>query len=197
MINIVSCPECEKEYSLGRIICHTCNENIIEHGIIFNDDRKNRCWNCESLDETDKRILNVLQNNNDISYRKLSEKLKLSVFTIYNRVKKIFEEEIFSQLDTILDPLKVGYKTIALIGLKVDPIEMKNIANKIASFEETQFIAISSGDHDIIAQIIAKDERSLWNFINLKIKTIKGIKPQIHVSSFLDIYKSTPSIKIA
>ena len=74
---------------------------------------------------------------------------------------------------------------------------MNEIANQIASFDETQLVAISSGDHDIIAQIVAKDEKSLWNFINIKIKTINGINSQIHVSNFLDIYKSTHSIKIA
>ncbi|MFX1573845.1 MAG: Lrp/AsnC family transcriptional regulator [Promethearchaeota archaeon] len=149
------------------------------------------------MDEKDKEILNILQNNNKISYRELAEKLKLAASTIHNRVKKMIEEEIIKQFATTIDPAKIGYNTIAIVGLSVDPIRMNDIANKIASYEETQLVAISTGDHDIIAQIIARDEKSLWNFINVKIKTINGIKPQIHVSNLLDVYKSTSSIKIA
>jgi Lrp/AsnC family transcriptional regulator for asnA, asnC and gidA len=194
---MVVCPKCGEEYSLGRKIYHQCKEGYsISHGVIFKDDRKNRPWNCQSLDKIDKNILNILQKNNKISYRELAEKLKLAASTIHNRVKRMIEEEIIKEFGALIDPVKIGYNTIALVGLSVDPIKMKEIAEKIASFDETQLVAVSSGDHDIIAQIIAKDEKSLWNFINLKIKTINGIKSQIHVSNFLDIYKSTQSIKI-
>ena len=135
--------------------------------------------------------------NDKISYRELSEKLQLAASTIHNRVTKMTDEEIIKQFGAVVDPVKLGYNTIAILGISVDPIKMNDIANQIASFDETQLVAISSGDHDIIVQIIAKDEKSLWNFINIKIKTINGIKPQIHVSNFLDIFKSTPSITIA
>ncbi|MFX1388737.1 MAG: Lrp/AsnC family transcriptional regulator [Promethearchaeota archaeon] len=194
---MVICPKCGEEYSLGRKIYHSCENFSIEHGIIFNDDRKKRPWNCLCLDDVDKKILNILQVNDKISYRELSEQLKLAASTIHNRVTKLIENEIIKKFGAIVDPEKIGYNTMAIIGLSVDPIKMDEIAEIIASYEETQLVAISTGDHDIIAQIITKDEKSLWNFINIKIKTINGIKPQIHVSNFLDIYKSTHSIKIA
>ncbi|MFX0155874.1 MAG: Lrp/AsnC family transcriptional regulator [Candidatus Hodarchaeota archaeon] len=194
---MVTCPKCGEEYSLGRTICHSCCEEFsIEHGVIFNDDRQDRPWNCLCIDETDKKILNMLQDNDKISYRELAGKLKLAASTIHNRVKKMIEEEIIKQFGAIVDPEKIGYNTIAILGLSVDPQKMSEIAEKIASYDETQLVAISSGDHDIVAQIIAKDEKSLWNFINIKIKTLSGINPQIHVSNFLDIYKSTQSIKV-
>jgi len=193
---IVTCPKCGEEYSLGRKIYHSCEGFSIEHGVVFNDDRKDRPWNCHSIDEKDKKILNILQMNDKISYRELSEKLNLAASTIHNRIKKMVEEEIIKQFGAIIDPMKIGYNTIAIVGLSVDPIKMNNIAEKIASYDETQLVVISSGDHDIITQIIAKDEKALWNFINIKIKTLNGVKPQIHVSNFLDIYKSTQSIKI-
>ncbi len=194
---MTTCPKCGEEYSLGRKIYHSCKDFSIEHGVIFNDDRKKHSWNCSCIDEVDKKILNVLQKNDKISYRELSEKLELAASTIHNRVAKMIEEEIIKQFGAIVDPGKIGYNTVAIIGLSVDPVKMNEIAEIISSYDETQLVAISSGDHDIIAQIIAKDEKSLWNFINIKIKTINGIKPHIHVSNFLDIFKSTHSIKIA
>jgi Lrp/AsnC family transcriptional regulator for asnA, asnC and gidA len=198
LIIIVKCPKCGEEYSLGRKIYHSCEEgHEITHGVIFGDDRKDRLWNAFSLDKTDKKILNILQKNGKISYREMAEKLKLAASTIHNRVQKLIDEEIIRQFGAIIEPSKIGYNTIALVSLSVDPKKMREIASKIASFNETQLVAISSGEFDIIAQIVAKNEKSLWNFINLKIKTIEGIKKPVRVSNFLDIFKSTHAIKIA
>lgn len=194
---MVKCPKCGEEYSLGRKIYHSCEGHSIYHGAILNEERESRSWNCTCIDETDKKILNILQQNDKISYRELAQKLKLATSTIHNRVKKMIEEEIIKQFGAVVDPAKIGYNTIAIIGLSVDPMKMDDIAQKIASYDEIQLVAISSGEHDIVAQVIARDEKELWNFINFKIKTLNGIKPQIHVSSFLDVYKSTKAIEIA
>jgi hypothetical protein len=43
-------------------------------------------------------------------------------------------------------------------------------------------------------QIIAKDDKMLWKFINEEIKTLEGIQIPIHVSSFIDLFKMTHKI---
>ena len=69
------------------------------------------------------------------------------------------------------------------------------VAEKIASYDEVQLIATTTGDHDVIARVFAENEKSLWRFINEKIKTIDGVKPQMDVSSFIDIFKMSHKIK--
>ena len=72
---------------------------------------------------------------------------------------------------------------------------MDEVAERIASYEEVQLIATTTGDHDIIVRVIAENEKSLWRFINEKIKTIDGVKSQMDVSSFIDIYKMSHKVK--
>jgi len=157
------------------------------------------------LDEIDRAILNILQESDkdDISYRKLGEKVgkkfkgrSMAASSIHARVKKMKKAGVIKKIGTIVDPMRVGYNTIALIGLSVDPLKMKEIAKKLAEFEIVQMVGISTGSHDIIVRVLAKDEKSLWRFINEKIKTIEGIRPEMHVSSFLEFYKQTQKIHL-
>lgn len=143
------------------------------------------------IDSVDKKILNILQKNNKISYNRLAKKLKMAASTVHNRVKNMEKNGLIKNYSAILDLEKAGYHSAALLGLSVDPLKMEAIAKKLSLFKNVQLVAISTGDHDIIAQIIAKNDKNLWRFINEKIKTIDGIKPQMDVSNFIDIFKMT------
>jgi DNA-binding Lrp family transcriptional regulator/CheY-like chemotaxis protein len=141
------------------------------------------------LDEKDKEILNFLQENYKISYKDLSKKVNLAASTIHNRVQNMLKEGIIKKFDTIVDPSKVGYETIAIIGLSVDPLKLDDIAKKLSEYPEIQLVASSTGDHNLVVKLIAKDEKNLWKFINDDIKIMDGIQLPMHVSSFIDIFK--------
>ena len=147
------------------------------------------------MDDIDKKILNILQNNFRISYKDLGKKVKMAASSVHNRVQKMLDEGIIKKEDTIINPMRAGFDTIAILGLSVDPLKMDEVAEKIALFDEVQLIATTTGDHDIVVRIIAYDEKALWRFINEKIKTIDGVKPQMDVSSFIDIFKISHKIQ--
>jgi Lrp/AsnC family transcriptional regulator for asnA, asnC and gidA len=147
------------------------------------------------MDNFDKEILKLLQENYRISYQELSRKIGKAASTIHNRVQGMLNEGIIKEFDTIIDPFKVGFEAIAVLGISVDPLRIHEVAKEIASFEQVQLVATSTGDHDLIVRIIEKDEKSLWRFIKNKIKTIEGVKPEMDVSSFIDIYKMTHKIE--
>jgi DNA-binding Lrp family transcriptional regulator/CheY-like chemotaxis protein len=146
------------------------------------------------FDEKDKEILNYLQDNYRISYKDLSRKVNLAASTIHNRVQNMIKVGIIKKFDTFVDPFKVGYNSIAILGLSVDPLSIDDISNKLSKYEEIQLIASSTGDHNLLVKVIAQDEKNLWRFINEEIKTLDGLQLPIHVSSFIDIFKMTHKI---
>jgi DNA-binding Lrp family transcriptional regulator len=148
-----------------------------------------------AIDEKDKMILNILQENYKISYKEISNKVGLAASTIHNRVQSMLSEGIIQEFDTFVDPLKVGYNTIAILGLSIDILKLNEVSKKLAEYNEIQLIASSAGEYNIILQVIAQNEKELWRFINEKLKPINGIRPDMNVSSFIDIYKMTHKIK--
>lgn len=147
------------------------------------------------MDPIDKKILQILQEDDKVQYQKIADELGIGASTVHYRIKKLLKNGTIKSFSANIDPEKVGYTTTAVLGVNVDPLKMDEIAKKLSSYGEVQIVATSSGDHDIIVQIIAKDGKHLWHFINEKIKTIEGVEKKLHVSSFLDIYKRTNMIK--
>jgi len=146
------------------------------------------------IDDKDKMILNILQDNYKISYKEISDKVNLAASTIHNRVQNMLNEGIIKKIDTVIDPLKAGYNTMAIIHLFVDSSKLNDIVQKLNQFNQVQLVATSAGEHNLILKLIAPNEKSLWRFINEKIKSIEGINPDLKVSSFIDIFKMTSKI---
>jgi DNA-binding Lrp family transcriptional regulator len=71
---------------------------------------------------------------------------------------------------------------------------LSKVAEKIATYDRVQLVGTTTGEHDVIASVIAEDEKSLWRFINEEIKTIDGVRSKMDVSSFIDIFKKTQKI---
>ena len=177
------------------------DSSILTRAILYGIERykyefeKDKLLDSKSLDEKDKMILNILQDNYKISYKEISEKINLAASTIHNRVQNLINEGIIKKIDTIIDPLKVGYKTIAIVSLYGDPLKLKKIAENFIKFDEIQLVATSAGEYNLILKLIVSDEKKLWKFINEKIKTIEGVNPNINVLSFIDIYKLSHKIR--
>ena len=148
------------------------------------------------MDDIDKKILNILQRNDKTQYQKIAEQLNLGASTVHYRIKKLMKNGIITNFSAIIDPERVGYTTTAVIGLNVDPLKMHDIARQLTSYNEVQIVTTSSGDHDLIIEVLAKDGKHLWRFINEHIKTIDGVEKKIHVSTFLDVYKRTSMIDL-
>ena len=147
------------------------------------------------IDEKDKEILNLLQENYRISYQDLSNKVGLAASTIHNRVQNMLKNGIIRNFDTVVCPLKVGYDAVAILGLSVEHAKVNDVAETLSKYDEVQLVATSTGDYDLIVQIYSKDENALWRFIKERIKTLEGVNSQIHVSRFMDILKMSHKIK--
>lgn len=141
------------------------------------------------MDQTDKKILNILQENDKLSYHKIAKILRMSASTVHSRVKKLKENGIIKSFSAIIEPKKAGYNTMALVGITANATKMTEVAKALTQYNEVQIVSTSTGDHDLIILVIAKEEKDLWRFINQKVKTIDGINGRIDVSSFLDVYK--------
>jgi len=152
-----------------------------------------------SLDELDKKILDLLQEDAKMPYHEIGNKLDVGPTTVHARVKKLLERGIITKFTALVDPLKVGYNAFKLIGLTVQPDKIDNVASTIASFPEVTMVGTTGGDHDIVIEVIGTDERSIGKFINEKIKTIDGVKSgigMIHVSSIYEIYKHNQKVSL-
>lgn len=84
------------------------------------------------LDETDKRILGLLNKDARLSFRHISRELKISLTKVTSRVKKLEREGIIRGYIPLLDPEKLGYDMLVIIGLDISKAKTVEIQEKIA-----------------------------------------------------------------
>ena len=82
------------------------------------------------MDQIDKKILQLLQENDKIQYQKIASVLDIGASTVHYRIKKLLNNGTIKSFSANIDPEKVGYTTTAVLGVNVDPLKMQEIAKK-------------------------------------------------------------------
>ena len=85
------------------------------------------------LDNTDRKILEAMQQNGRISNLELSEKINLSPTPCSRRVKRLEESGVIDKHVTLLNQSKLGLKLTAIIGISMD----RHTADRFDKFEAT------------------------------------------------------------
>lgn len=151
-----------------------------------------------SLDSTDKRILELLQENGRMPVKEIAAKLSLSTTPIFERIKKLEKKGIIEHYTVILNPQKLGKKlhAFAHISLKNhDKQLVKEFVDKIVDIPEVMECHYSTGSADFIIKILVEDMEKYKEFVIEKLFDIPNIgKIESYLS--LEVKKKTNIIPI-
>jgi Lrp/AsnC family transcriptional regulator for asnA, asnC and gidA len=129
-----------------------------------------------ALDETDVKILGILEKDGRRSFTDIAQELGLNEATVRKRVSALQKELVIKKFTVVVDHAKVGMKTVAVVGIEVDPACLLEAAQSLCEFKEIRCVATSSGDHMIMTEIWTKDGRELTRLISEKILALDGVK---------------------
>ena len=128
------------------------------------------------MDSIDSQIINFLRKNAKVPIAELSEKIGISGAAIHKRIKKLEDKSIFTGSQVNIDPKKVGFTTLAFVGIFLEKAVDVNFAikklNKIKEITECHY---TTGDWSILIKIYCKDNEHLMKLLNSKIQAIKGV----------------------
>ncbi len=126
------------------------------------------------MDKRDETILDMLSKNARISYSKIANKLEISEAAVRKRVKKLEEEGIIEGYTIKINPEKIGYKSVAHVGIDTNPTHFLKIACRLTEMDTVKCVTITSGGHMIMIDVWAKDSKELNDILN-SIKKIDGV----------------------
>lgn len=128
-----------------------------------------------AIDETDKRLLDVLLSDSRLSYRQIASRTGVSAATVMNRIKKLEKEGTIKSYTTVLDYEKLGYDIDAIINMKISKGKLFEVERKIAHHHSVAAVFDITGDFDstIIAKF--KNRRALDIFLK-KIQTYEFVE---------------------
>ncbi len=130
----------------------------------------------ETLDELDRAILRILQEDGRTSYSEIARKLGVPESTVRLRVRKLVERGIIRKFAALINPFKAGYSIVAFIAVDVEPSKVKRAAEELSKLPEVDVLGIATGAHDILMQVTVRDLHELEEFLIEKLGSIEGIK---------------------
>ncbi len=106
------------------------------------------------LDDTDKNILKIINEDVRVSYRQISRDLNISVGTVHNRIEKMVKNGVIEKFSPVINHRKLGFVLTSIIGVRVRGGKLENFENKISFNKNVVGIYDVTGEYDAI--LIAK-----------------------------------------
>lgn len=125
-------------------------------------------------DDLDLAILELLRSDGRKPYTEIAQLLQVSEGTVRNRVARLVEKGVM-QIVGLIDPVRMGYDTPAMIGVTIHNADIDEVARKIASFPEVSYLIMVSGGFDLMVEVICRDREDFTTFINQKLRKIPGV----------------------
>ena len=141
-----------------------------------------------AVDEIDKAIIEQLQADGRIPYTRLGLAVGLSEAAVRQRVARLTESGVV-QIVAVTDPLTLGFRRMAMIGLKVEG-DLRIASEAIAEIPEVSYVVIVSGSFDLLMEIVCEDDEHLLTILNDKVRAIPGIR-STETFTYLKIDKQT------
>jgi len=140
------------------------------------------------LDATDKAIIAELQVEGRLSYAKLAPRVGLSEAATRQRVNKLIEREVM-EIVAVANPTRLGLKHQTMVGINVDA-HVRDIADELSKIEAIDYVVVTAGRYDILAEVFCADATEFLGVINDLIRPIAGIS-NLEIFTYLDLVKQT------
>ena len=126
------------------------------------------------LDDVSKAIIEQLQQDGRRPYATIGKAVGLSEAAVRQRVQRLQDSGVM-QIVAVTDPMQVGFARAAMIGIRVDG-DAEVVADQLESMPEVDYLVVTAGSFDILAEVVAEDDDHLLEVINRKIRAIAGVR---------------------
>ena len=130
------------------------------------------------MDVTDKKILEILQENAMMTAKEMAEKLSLTTTPIYERIKKLQNSGIIKQYVALLDADMLGKSIIVFMNITIKDHHSEKrdeFVKQMELLEEVTEFYHTSGSFDFLAKVRFSDIKTFRDFLVNEVASIHNI----------------------
>lgn len=131
------------------------------------------------LDDISKLIIEQLQADGRRSYAAIGKAVGLSEAAVRQRVQRLQEAGVM-QIVAVTDPLTLGFRRQAMIGLKCDG-DLQQVASQLAAMEEIDYVVITGGSFDLLLEVVCEDDDHLLEILS----RVRGVPSVTSTETFV------------
>ena len=130
------------------------------------------------LDETDRALLRLLQQDADQSAAALAKNLDMSQPAIWRRIKRLKEEGVIKGVALNLNREKLGLGVTVFLGIKLATkgrVRLEDFERAVKAIPEVQQIEHVLGLYDYRLRVVARDISDFERVLRRRIMTLPGV----------------------
>lgn len=128
----------------------------------------------QSLDAVSLAIIEQLQEDGRRPYAAIGKAVGLSEAAVRQRVQKLQDQGVM-QIVAVTDPLTVGFMRQAMVGISVEG-DVESTADALAEIDEVDYVVVTAGSFDLLAEIVCQDDEHLLEMITKRIRSLPGVR---------------------
>ncbi len=145
----------------------------------------------EMLDETDKKIINILKENARLSVRKIARQLGLSPAAVSKRISKLEKEGVIKKYTAIVENEETSVACSLMLMIKVGRDTDPDIfGKKLSKLPEICICIRATGYYEVFALANCRKPSEVSRLLN-KIKDL-GKVDEINTALIIEKYKILP-----
>jgi Lrp/AsnC family transcriptional regulator for asnA, asnC and gidA len=142
------------------------------------------------LDATNRAIIEQLQQDGRRTYGAIARAVGLSEAATRARVRQLLDSGVM-QILAVTDPLQVGFRRQALVGIKVEG-DVQRVTDKLVAVPEIDYVVVCAGSFDLLVELVCEDDDRLLSLLNDHIRSIPGVRAT-EIFVYLKLAKQTYS----
>lgn len=130
------------------------------------------------LDQTDIKILEILQQDGRITTKALAEQLNLTTTPVFERVKRLEKDGIIKQYVALVDNRKLDLSLTAFISISLTKHSrsyLEKFVHEVDQYPEVMECYHIAGNFDFLLKIVVNNMEKYESFILTKLSTIANL----------------------
>lgn len=130
------------------------------------------------LDQTDIRLLGLLQENSKRTHKELAGKLRLSVTAVFERIRKLERNGVIAKYMAIVDAKMIDRGFVAFCQIKLvqhTKTSVTQFEKQVTRLEEVLECYNVSGEYDYLLKVMVRDMEAYREFMLHKLTTLDHI----------------------
>ncbi len=120
--------------------------------------------------------MRVLEKNAKASYGEIAEAVGVSKPTVRKYIEKLEDEGTIIGYTAEVDPKKLGGRMVSQVGIDSESDYFLNVVEKLKNVDQVRKLYISSGDHDLLAEVVTNNNQELQEIVSDKIVDMDGVE---------------------
>ncbi|HEX7748713.1 MAG TPA: Lrp/AsnC family transcriptional regulator [Bordetella sp.] len=149
------------------------------------------------MDQTDFKILGLMQKNADLSVAEIAEQVNLSVTPCWRRIQKLREDGIIVRNAVVLNPQALGFNLTVFVSIRTSQHNAKwtqSLVGAVMALPNVVEFYRMAGDVDYLLKVVVQDMAAYDRFYRRLIEMVDLL--DVSASFSMEVIKSTMELPL-